>query len=59
MFFKKKKDIKINESIEFIKAQRKINKENIKKFKELGFATTELENWDKIYKNILEVLKSV
>ena len=59
MLFKKKKDVNIDEAIEFIKAQMKINKENIIKFKEFGFATTELEKWDKIYKNILEILKSV
>lgn len=59
MLFRKKKDVNIDEAIEFIKAQMKINKENIIKFKELGFATTELEKWDEIYKNILEILKSV
>ena len=59
MLFKKKKDNNITEAIEFIKAQRKINKENILKFKEFGFATTELEKWDEIYKNILNILKSV
>ena len=59
MLFKKKKDINIIEAIDFIKSQKKINKENISKFKEYGFATTELEKWDYIYGNILEILKSV
>ena len=60
MFFKKKKvDTNINEAIDFIKKQNSINAENIKKLKELGFSTSQLEYWDKLYNDIISMLKTL
>ena len=56
-FFKKKRDKNIEEAIEFIQFQRKMNKENIARFKRYNMPTTRLDEWDKIYKNILKMLK--
>ncbi len=59
-FFKNKEtDKTIEEAIEFIKFQKNQNKENIRKFKKYGISTNRLDEWDKIYKNILNILKSV
>lgn len=59
MFFKKKKiDTNINEAINFIKKQKKMNSENINKLKELGFSTSQLEHWDKLYNDIILLLKT-
>lgn len=58
-FLKKKQDKNIKEAIEFIKFQRKMNKENIARFKKYNMSTTRLDEWEKIYKNILKILKSL
>ena len=49
-------DDSIIEAINFIKLQIKLNKENIKEIKKLGYDISELKSWDRIYKYILKVL---
>ena len=58
-FLKKKRDKNIKEAIEFINFQKKMNKENIARFKKYNMPTTRLDEWEKIYKNILKILKSL
>lgn len=49
----------IKEAKEFIKLQIKLNKDNIKQIKDLGYDTTELKSWNRIYKNILKILNDM
>ena len=49
----------ITEAKEFIELQRKLNKDNIKRLKNMGYDTTELKSWDRIYKNIFKVLNNM
>jgi len=49
----------ITEAKKFIELQRKLNKDNIKRLKNMGYDTTELKSWDRIYKNISKVLNNV
>ena len=51
----KEKDT-IIEAKEFIKLQIKLNKDNIKQLKEMGYDISELKSWDRIYKNISKIL---
>lgn len=59
MLFKKKKDKDILEAIDFIKLQKKINKDNIKIFDRQGFSSERLRTWDNLYDKILKILSSI
>lgn len=59
MLFKKKKDKDILEAIDFIKLQKKINKDNIKIFENQGFSSEKLKTWDNLYDKILKILSSI
>ena len=54
-----KKDSTIPEAKEFIRLQIKLNKNNIKQIKKMGYDTSELKSWNRIYKNILKVLDNM
>lgn len=49
----------ITEAKEFIELQRKLNKDNIKRLKNMGYDIKELKSWDRIYKNIYKILSKV
>lgn len=49
----------VEEAKEFIKLQIRLNKDNIKQIKTMGYNISELESWDRIYKNIYEILDNV
>ena len=49
----------IIEAKEFIELQRKLNKDNIKRLKNMGYDIKELKSWDRIYKNIYKILSKV
>lgn len=49
----------ITEAKEFIELQRNLNKDNIKRLKNMGYDIKELKSWDRIYKNIYKILSKV
>lgn len=60
MIFKKKhKDKNIDEAIEFIKLQIEANKHSVKLMKEMNIDTSSTNDWNRIFKNILKLLKSI
>lgn len=59
MFKLKKKNNEVKKAIEFMKSQKKLNRLNIEKIKDLKIDVSELEDWDKMYDRIIKLLKSI
>lgn len=55
----KKEDVTIDDAIEFIDKQIKINLDNKKKIKKMNFDTSILDDWNIIYLYIKEKLESL
>ena len=55
----KKEDVTIDDAIEFIDKQIKINLNNKKKIKKMNFDTSILDDWNIIYLYIKEKLESL
>lgn len=54
-----KKDVNLEEAIDFIKKQKKLNLQNIEKIKQMGFNTDDMNYWNDIYDFIIIKLKSM
>lgn len=59
MFKFKKKSNEVKKAIEFMKSQKKLNRLNIEKIRDLKIDVSELEDWDKMYDKIIKLLKSI
>lgn len=57
--FKKNNDKTLESAIEFMKAQKKLNKQNMKTVMNMNFAIDDMKEWDKIYDFIISTLKSM
>lgn len=57
--FKKNKDETLENAIEFMQSQKRLNKQNMKTIKNMNFAIDDMKEWDKIYSFIISTLKSM
>ena len=57
--FKKNKDETLENAIEFMQSQKRLNKQNMKTIKNMNFAIDDMKEWDKIYGFIISTLKSM
>ena len=57
--FKKNKDETLENAIEFMQSQKRLNKQNMKTIKNMNFAIDDMKEWDKIYNFIISTLKSM
>lgn len=57
--FKKNRDETLENAIEFMQSQKRLNKQNMKTIKNMNFAIDDMKEWDKIYSFIISTLKSM
>ena len=58
-FLKKEHNVNIDEAIKFIKEQRKIQKKNIKRLKDINYVVDKIKDWIEIYDYVLDILYTI